>query len=371
MSNWHFIEPLDLLSLRGNKLFGDPGSYGESLMPPWPSAVAGAIRSLLLVRDGTDMAAFARGEVEHPDMGTPTSPGAFRVTGFRLARQQNGGVESIHAIPADLVVSKDDSERLHVRRLQPHTLAQGIQSSSQTDQTPILPETQRGKPASGYWLTQQGYADHLAGNTPPAETLLATSDLWQLDERVGVGLEPERRRAADGKLFTIQAVALRHGVGFLAATEGANLPEQGMLRLGGDGRGARMQAVEFSAAGVDLETICKEQRCRILLTSPGLFPQGWRLPGMDENGRFELMGVKGRVAAAAVTRAEVVSGWDLARRQPKPALRAAPTGSIYWIEELVATPEALGKLADHGLWPQQGYDAQRRVEGFNRFDWGM
>ncbi len=31
-----FIEPLDVLFLRGNKLFGDPGSHGESLIPPWP-----------------------------------------------------------------------------------------------------------------------------------------------------------------------------------------------------------------------------------------------------------------------------------------------------------------------------------------------
>ncbi len=43
-----FIEPLDVLFLRGNKLFGDPGSYGESLVPPWPSIAAGALRSRLL-----------------------------------------------------------------------------------------------------------------------------------------------------------------------------------------------------------------------------------------------------------------------------------------------------------------------------------
>ena len=39
-----FLEPLDVLFLRANKLFGDPGSYGESLVPPWPSAAAGALR---------------------------------------------------------------------------------------------------------------------------------------------------------------------------------------------------------------------------------------------------------------------------------------------------------------------------------------
>ena len=36
-----FIEPLDVLFLRGNKLFGDPGSHGESLVPPWPSLTTG------------------------------------------------------------------------------------------------------------------------------------------------------------------------------------------------------------------------------------------------------------------------------------------------------------------------------------------
>ena len=79
------------------------------------------------------------------------------------------------------------------------------------------------------------------------------------------------------------------------------------------------------------------------------------------------MGIRGRLVCAAVPRAEVISGWDLARWQPKPAQRAAPAGSVYWLEELEATPVQLGKLADHGLWPESGYASQRRAEGFNRF----
>ncbi|RTZ79210.1 MAG: type III-B CRISPR module-associated protein Cmr3, partial [Gammaproteobacteria bacterium] len=42
-------------------------------------------------------------------------------------------------------------------------------------------------------------------------------------------------------------------------------------------------------------------------------------------------------------------------------------GSVYWLEDLKATPEQLRKLADHGLWPASGYDARRRAEGFNCF----
>ena len=66
-------------------------------------------------------------------------------------------------------------------------------------------------------------------------------------------------------------------------------------------------------------------------------------------------------------RSEVVSGWDLAQWQPKPALRAAPAGSVYWLEDLQATPEQLGKLAEWGLWSEPCEDKTRRAEGFNRF----
>ena len=66
-------------------------------------------------------------------------------------------------------------------------------------------------------------------------------------------------------------------------------------------------------------------------------------------------------------RAEVVSGWDLALAQPKPAERVAPSGSVYWLDELEATPEQLRKLAEHGLWDEETQNAARRAEGFNRF----
>ena len=61
MTQYRFLEPLDVLFLRGNKLFGDPGSYGESLIPPWPSVAAGALRSRILADDGVNLTDFAAG----------------------------------------------------------------------------------------------------------------------------------------------------------------------------------------------------------------------------------------------------------------------------------------------------------------------
>jgi CRISPR-associated protein Cmr3 len=88
---------------------------------------------------------------------------------------------------------------------------------------------------------------------------------------------------------------------------------------------------------------------------------------MNADGVVQLGGINGRVVCAAVPRAEVVSGWDLACWQPKSAQRAAPAGSVYWLEDIDATPDQLRKLAAAGLWEEPCNDPQRRTEGFNRF----
>ena len=203
-----FIAPLDVLFLRGNKLFGDPGSYGESLVPPWPSAAAGALRSQLLAYEGTDLAAFATGQVTHPSLGTPAAPGSFALTAFTLARQKaDGTLETLYALPADLVVTNSEG-RLSVQSLRPQTPSFGLQSSSGFLQTAVLVETVRCKAETGQWLTQAGWQNYLYGQLPDADKdLVKTSELWAIDARVGIGMNADTRSADNGKLFTTQAVA--------------------------------------------------------------------------------------------------------------------------------------------------------------------
>lgn len=390
---YRLLEPLDVLFLRGNKLFGDPGSYGESLVPPWPSVAAGALRSRMLADDGVDLAAFAAGRVVHPSLGTPEKPGAFRVASFQMARRlADGRVEPLIAPPADLVIGEQDGKVSSVRALNPAAPAAGVLSSSPLPNLPVLAEAERGKAASGYWLGEAGWRRYLAGETPLPGDLIKSSELWRIDPRVGVGLDAASGRAADGRLFSVQAVAMikrghrigtknengveksilaDYEVGFLAGIAGAEPPASGMVRLGGDGRAAAIHAVASNMAEPDYAAIAHARRCRLVLATPGIFPEGWKLPGLDAEGRFHLGEVSGRLVCAAVTRAEIVSGWDLAKWQPKSARRAAPAGSVYWLDELDATPEALRKLAAAGLWGEADDDAQRdvqrRAEGFNRF----
>ncbi len=420
----HFIEPLDVLILRGNKLFGDPGSYAESIVPPWPSVAAGALRSALLAHKGVDFAAFSSGRHVDDELGTPKDPGPFVLTAFHLARcvGSNHSPEPLFQPPADLVIRKQESTAAKepgegrqspsnkkpgkktggefdpgdfcVERLRPHEPPTGIACSRNTRMLAVLPEAKRGKPESGFWLSLASWRKYLAGDAVESADLVRAADLWRAETRVGVGLDAKRRRASDGALFSVQAVSLNKSehrgncgaaghrsnsaaaVGFLAQSTGANFPDQFAMRLGGDGRAAMARRVEaeprgvdFGLAQADLDQICEVRRCRLVLTTPGIFARGWLPTGVSESNSeldFQLHGVGGKLVCAAVPRAETVSGFDIAKGLPKTARRVAPAGSVYWLEELNATPDALRKLAAKGFWSERVEDPMRRAEGFNR-----
>lgn len=356
MSTLHhrFLEPLDVLFLRGNKLFGDAGSYGEALIPPWPSVAAGALRSRLMADDPTLTAAALQ------------DPENFTLAAFHLARRVNGNIQTLHPLPSDLVVTDTEGKPGSIAAINPKAIAAGLLSSATLQMLPVLTQAERGKPVGGYWLDAEGWGRYLQGQLPAATHLVNSKDLWSLETRVGVGLDAATRRADDGKLFTVQAIVFNDKVGFMVAAKAQNLPGSGMLRFGGDGRAVTVS--KMPAPPNLFPAVAVGQKFKLVLTAPGIFEGGWRLPGLQADNTWQGPdGCSARLVCAAIGRAETISGWDLAQWQPKPAQRVAPTGSVYWFEDFQGDPGALGKLADTGFWglPGQKDDAQRKAEGFN------
>ena len=78
------------------------------------------------------------------------------------------------------------------------------------------------------------------------------------------------------------------------------------------------------------------RRARVVLLTPGLFADGFA-PAWIGDERV-------RVVAAAVPRAQIVSGWDFAAGGPKASRRMAAAGSVYWVE-LPADLDAAAWLA--------------------------
>ncbi len=380
-----FIEPIDVLAFRGNRLYGEPGSFGEVIMPPPPSVAAGALRSHLLARKGVDLSDFAAGKASHPVVGSRDKPGSFVLSAFHLARRHaDGGVEPLFPLPADVVVSGAKAA-CRVRYMRPEhkpgRALEPLDGGYPLPYWPVLAEGQeRAKPESGWWLTAAGFRAWMKGEEITGDHLVESPLLWSTEARVGIGLDAKLRRAEEGKLFSWQAIAFRAGVGFAVCIEGLDddTTLAGMLRFGGDGRGARLEPCEIRWPEPDWEAITAAKRARLLLTSPGIFERGWLPTGAGEpspakGAPFELGGLRGRIVCAAVPRAQFVSGWDLARWRPKPAQRAAPAGSVWWLElNESVSPDALRKLAKRGLWTDEDYDSDlRRAEGFNRLTFAV
>lgn len=396
MSEFHFLQPLDVLYLRGNRLFGDSSATGEAIMPPWPSMAAGAIRSQLLASHSVDSGQFAQGNAAlsgtlAQSLGTPDQPGDFRISHFLLAKSQacvgatptSGPAEQVEVylpLPADVVVlAENGSKQAHY--LQPHYLPAAIQTSDLCPQIPVLRTAKQAKPEGGLWLNSAGIQAWLNGQAIDASHLVESKSLWKIDSRLGIALDAQGRTTEEGQLYTVETVALgepiksgsapQFNVGFLTGIAGADnlLPADGVLRLGGDGRGAQHTRIEWQPPHPDWAAIAQSKRFRLLLTTPGLFEQGWLLPGMTaQNGGYlwKTNDFSAHLVTASTARAETISGWDIASNQPKPALKAVSSGSVYWFDQFEGEVSALQKLLEHSLFHIDAYpDRKRCAEGFN------
>lgn len=383
MTDTLFIRPVDVLCLRGNRLFGTAGDYAEAVMPPWPSVFSGAVRSRVLVDRKIKMKHFLQDSIDdakaHKVLGSPRQPGTFRVTTVGIG--WNGKVW--YPAPYDLVAQDGTDSSCQAINPVPLSEIYGTRSSYQLPNLPILRE-QRPSKKSRFWISSEGLADHLAGRPVESRHLLSPQkQLWAIDPRLGIALDPATGSVETGKIYTTDAIALRPEAGFVVEMEGTDglAPKKGLLRLGGDGRGATVSPYHGPSPSHSFRISLRGNGFRMILATPGIFPEGehgegWIPPGVfrEETGwvlRYKALAA--RLVAAAVPGLEIVSGWDIAEHRPKPAVRAAPAGSVYWFQVEEGSMDVLEDLRNEGLWPLvrvrlgsvEGDWAARRAEGFN------
>lgn len=365
MTSYYFVEPTDSIFVRGNLSFGDSGEHGVGVIPPPPSLFAGAFRSAILGRDSRALAQFTQhGRCDDPTLatalGSVEKPGAFRIAWLSLAGQataETSPLEPVFPLPADLVCFENE-----FANLTPGEASRLVEDGRTLPRVAVLRAEKQEKPKSGIYLREAGWKKHLAGELPDNKTSgIEAKHLHTRDPRLGIGLNTDSRTAESGLIYTTEGHAFSpkesafSATGFLVGIEGADslLPESGFLRLGGDGRGARYRRVNYQPPAPPLATIDRTGRFRLILTTPGLFAEGW-LPS----------GVSARLVCAAVPRREVISGWDLFNCKPKDAKCVAPAGSVYWFEDIQGDADKLAERVAGGLWNENA-DMQRKAEGYN------
>jgi CRISPR-associated protein Cmr3 len=184
--------------------------------------------------------------------------------------------------------------------------------------------------ASGY-LSLDGIAQYLKGDVPKPGQILAFDKLAAKDSRVGIVIGSDSLTTERSLIYAAEYLALAPGVSLYAELIGPDLVLQDAfiretaIPFGGQSRYVRIRR----RAPVDWPSAPSGgDGALILLTTPAPFSAGWRPEGLD-------------LAAAAVAGHVAVSGWDLARRGPKPTRFAVAAGATYFCRQSPAERRSL------------------------------
>ncbi len=375
MTAWVQIEPLDVLMFRNAKPFTAREAFRAALvdMPPPPLAFAGALRALLMGRAGVDFEAYRRAArapagSRPPEMnavferyGGPDDAGALDFWGPFFVRHApvTGQRELLLKAPLDVqaVFSRTTGSWRSVGLVPEAEAAQGVRVVSKPPGLRPLrsPQTTTGEttsapgegepldPGAGYLLAAD-FGRYLRGDLLSLSPV-PDSQLWCPEPRTGVALGPTRT-VREAHLYTAEFLRLKRGVGFCLRVSGdpaAELPAEGVLRLGGEGRCAAFRRMRDEGVWADMpgpaelvEPLSHASRFRLVALSPAVYRNGWLPdPVRDSPDGYRLPlpgGGEARLFAAAVGKPRPVVGWDLAARAPRPLLWAVPPGSVYWFD---------------------------------------
>lgn len=361
MNTWT-LRPRDTLLLRDAR----PSSIGSgdliSIDFPWPSSLAGLLRTQI----GSSRSGFF-------DLDVLTAQSIALRGPLLVELDEHGGVPTgdafHHALlvpaPRDCVWFPSASAGLQRLRLQPIEPSQdhfGAQTDlddvevSPSRAVPRLllghppPDSPSGKPVAGpaFWRWRD-VETWLAAPVSEARVAPGFGHAALLRElRTHVSIDPQTQTARDERLFCTESLRFTQRASdsqvvdlalLFACDEHPADPETGhQLRKGLVTFGGERRLSMLRPAGVSLPSLSEKlkaaliarhrtaPRClaRVLLLTPALFETGC-MPLFIGDERV-------RVVAAAVPRAQIVSGWDFAQRAPKPNRRMAAAGSVYWVE---------------------------------------
>jgi len=153
------------------------------------------------------------------------------------------------------------------------------------------------------------------------------SDLLFTESKIGIGRNDQTHSSDESRLYRVGMIRLKNAK-ILVDFEKLNLPSQGFLKLGGEGK-----IVSYKESDEDLSIIepqIKDKQFKLYLATPAVFKKGW-IPDLD---KYKKQGIELKLLTAAIGKPIFIGGFyiDIKNRQPKPMRKAVPAGSVYYFE---------------------------------------
>ncbi len=341
------LRPLDTWFFRDGTPFSADGAPQEdvnSLFPPHPATVAGAVRAWLALHNGWNGRDRWSPEIcevlgDGPDeLGKVSLECPFILRCgrplFRAPRHLLGTTSAVGWKP-----------RVLLRPGNPVLCDLGDDV-----RLPALLDVASGwtdaRPGEDIWLNEDGMRAVLKGRLPRDGEVMHSECIWAKEPRIGLERDTTTRTAEEGMLYSSSHV--RPGRGVSLGVRIAGVPDRwtrpfgSLVPLGGESRLAEVGEWDgnFSlASGQD-----PQRHVTLVALSPLDLPQDvyrgrGRLPLTDFGDAL--------VVSACLGRPQRVGGWDSRKRRPVPMKSVLAPGSVLFCE-LPATP-AEDSLPSDGL----------------------
>lgn len=364
-----FLEPTESLLFRTGRPFdaGESG-YAESIFPPTPETLQGAIRAAIATHWDTTKTleeVFQDQElVDH--IGDRNSYGRFRITSMALGRRKKDNeheIERLFPPPAHLL--RDEEGTILRLRPQPMDSVQSIMQEKADDgaiktvlynMQYLIPDPNREtkgklKPITG-WLTEESLYQVLQA-TPDLSKLKIVSlhNIYVREPRTGIGMQNTTKTTQEGLLYQVHMIRMYPNYGlvldirlstrpddndFIDDTQTQKelrLPSEGWMTLGGERRVVRFEIIAPSTYERGISVEGSKKGTLLYLATPTYFKGGWQ-PTSWPNSINPI--------AAVVDRYKPIGGWLLSPGHSggtqKLVRRCVPAGSVYFFDQSIPQP---------------------------------
>jgi CRISPR-associated protein Cmr3 len=370
-----FIEPTEPLLFRTGRPFeAGQNNFAESMFPPTPETLQGAVRAAIASYwDPHKNIAAAFNDPNLTDLiGDRDRYGRFRITGISLGRYpktERDKVERLFPSPAHIMQIEHGTDKhkdTHLLRLLPHLLDKDTQSNMPDEihyylkPQETLNDDEELKPVEG-WFTETDLNRTLGTDDLNGIEIIKRSDIYQEEPRMGIGIQLGTKAAEEGYLFQMLLIRMNHKLehkytyGFVVdialaslssddqplsdeqIQQALNLPNSGWMILGGEQRAAHFRVLPSTSKNT--AGLAREHTL-LYLATPASFKTGWR----------SSQDIASQPITAAINRYDSIGGWKQnpgdAGGENKVMRRCVPAGSVYFFDKKITLTQP---LTDDGM----------------------
>jgi CRISPR-associated protein Cmr3 len=328
------LEPLDVLMFRSSRPFFRGEHHIAEPGPISPLTFAGAIRTKLLLDYDPNPPKEWWKKSEFKEIaeliGSPENDGKMRILCVLLA--DRGKFEEYFPMPLDIVFSERNGSAMLLKPLENKIFELDTEFYSLISQS-FYVDTQ------SLHVTREDMLRYLQADLHDEHRQIfkKTADLYEYETRAGIALNKDTKTTEEGMLYTAEFLRLRDEVGFMVWLDGIDsFPEEGLLKLGGEGRGCSYRKLEDWRLDISkvIEEANRSRRFKLYFATPTIFRKNdeetWSRPNIKM--LEEKLGVKLSLISAALGKPITIGGWDAAKGRQKPLQNAVPAGAVYFLK---------------------------------------